>query len=110
MELTTTELYAVEFVAATSSPTIPRQTRSAAKRYPHRIPRLLLDRHITATDSDLLYKQSLRRCNPATQVQLIDEGFLSRDISVQDLFLNRCAFHYAYTKHYLKREWKTVSS
>lgn len=110
MELTATELYTVEFVAPTSSPTIPRQTRSAAKHYPHRIPQLLLDRYVTATDEDFLYKQSLRKRNPAAQVQLMDEGFLSRDISVQDLLLNRCAFHHVYTKHYLKREGKTISS
>jgi len=38
----------------------------------------------------------------AAQVKLGDKGFLSRDISVQDLLLNRSDVHHVYPKKYLK--------
>jgi hypothetical protein len=40
----------------------------------------------------------------------MDKGFLSKDISVQDLLLNCCDGHHVYPKHYLKREGKTIVS
>jgi len=39
----------------------------------------------------------------AAQVKLNDMGFLSRDISVRDLILNRCDVHHLYPKNYLKK-------
>lgn len=40
----------------------------------------------------------------AAQVKLGDRGFLSRDITVRDLILNRCDVHHVYPKNYLKRK------
>lgn len=39
----------------------------------------------------------------AAQVKLGDKGFLSRDISVLDLVLNRCDVHHVYPKNHLKK-------
>ena len=41
-------------------------------------------------------------CYQAAQVKLGDKGFLSRDISVLDLLLNRSDVHHVYPKKYLK--------
>ena len=41
-------------------------------------------------------------CYRAAQVSLGDKGFLSRDITVRDLLLNRCDVHHVYPKNYLK--------
>jgi hypothetical protein len=38
----------------------------------------------------------------AAQVKLHDKGFLSRDISVRDLILNRSDVHHLFPRHYLK--------
>jgi hypothetical protein len=43
-------------------------------------------------------------CYQAAQVKLEDKGFLSRDISVRDLLLNRTDVHHLYPKAYLKDE------
>jgi len=40
----------------------------------------------------------------AAQVKLGDKGFLSRDITVRDLVLNRGDVHHVYPRHYLKNE------
>ena len=40
----------------------------------------------------------------AAQVKLGDKGFLSRDISVLDLLLNRSDVHHVYPKNYLKKQ------
>jgi hypothetical protein len=40
----------------------------------------------------------------AAQVKLGDKGFLSRDISVMDLILNRSDVHHLYPKNYLKKK------
>lgn len=40
----------------------------------------------------------------AAQVKLGDRGFLSRDITVQDLLLNRCDVHHVYPKKHLKNQ------
>ncbi|NUO19391.1 DUF262 domain-containing protein [bacterium] len=40
----------------------------------------------------------------AAQVKLNDKGFLSRDITVQDLILNRGDHHHIFPKNYLKKE------
>jgi hypothetical protein len=40
----------------------------------------------------------------AAQVKLGDKGFLSRDISVMDLLLNRTDVHHVYPKKHLKSE------
>jgi len=40
-------------------------------------------------------------CYQAAQVKLGDKGFLSRDITVQDLLLNRSDVHHVYPKNYL---------
>lgn len=40
----------------------------------------------------------------AAQVKLGDKGFLSRDITVQDLLLNRSDVHHVYPKNYLKKQ------
>lgn len=40
----------------------------------------------------------------AAQVKLNDKGFLSRDITVRDLILNRSDVHHIYPKHFLKTE------
>lgn len=40
----------------------------------------------------------------AAQVKLHDKGFLSKDISVQDLILNRCDVHHVFPKDYLKKQ------
>ncbi len=39
----------------------------------------------------------------AAQVKMNDKGFLSRDITVQDLILNRSDVHHIFPKNYLKR-------
>lgn len=44
------------------------------------------------------------RCYQAAQVKLDDKGFLSRDISVRDLLLNRADVHHVYPKQYLKND------
>jgi hypothetical protein len=41
-------------------------------------------------------------CYQAAQVKLGDKGFLSRDISVLDLLLNRSDVHHVYPRNYLK--------
>lgn len=41
-------------------------------------------------------------CYRAAQVKLGDLGFLSRDITVRDLLLNRCDVHHVYPRNYLK--------
>ncbi len=38
----------------------------------------------------------------AAQVKLTDKGFLSRDITVQDLILNKCDVHHVFPKKHLK--------
>jgi hypothetical protein len=43
-------------------------------------------------------------CFKAAQVKLGDKGFLSRDITVLDLLLNRCDVHHVYPKNYLKKQ------
>ncbi len=40
----------------------------------------------------------------AAQVKAVDKGFLSRDISVMDLLLNRSDVHHLYPKKYLKAQ------
>jgi len=40
----------------------------------------------------------------AAQVKLDDKGFLSRDITVRDLVLNRLDVHHIYPKNYLKKQ------
>lgn len=40
----------------------------------------------------------------AAQVKLADKGFLSRDITVRDLILNRCDAHHVYPKKHLKKQ------
>jgi hypothetical protein len=40
----------------------------------------------------------------AAQVKLGDKGFLSRDITVQALLLNRCDAHHIYPKNHLKKK------
>jgi hypothetical protein len=40
----------------------------------------------------------------AAQVKLGDKGFLSREISVLDLVLNRCDVHHVYPKDHLKKD------
>jgi hypothetical protein len=43
-------------------------------------------------------------CYRAAQVKLGDLGFLSRDITVRDLLLNRSDMHHVFPKNYLKRD------
>jgi hypothetical protein len=43
-------------------------------------------------------------CYRAAQVKLGDLGFLSRDITVRDLLLNRSDVHHVYPKSHLKRD------
>jgi hypothetical protein len=45
----------------------------------------------------------------AAQVRDGDKGFLSRDITVQDLILNHCDVHHVYPKKYLKQMGKSRS-
>lgn len=40
----------------------------------------------------------------AAQAKLIDKGFLSRDITVPDLLLNRCDVHHVFPKKFLKSQ------
>ncbi len=40
----------------------------------------------------------------AAQVKLGDKGFLSRDITVRDLLLNRCDVHHLFPRNHLKRQ------
>jgi len=40
----------------------------------------------------------------AAQVKLLDKGFLSRDITVLDLLMNRSDMHHIYPKNYLKKQ------
>lgn len=40
----------------------------------------------------------------AAQTKLGDRGFLSRDITVRDLILNRCDVHHVFPKNYLKKQ------
>ena len=40
----------------------------------------------------------------AAQVKMQDRGFLSRDITVQDLILNRSDVHHLYPRNYLKKQ------
>lgn len=44
------------------------------------------------------------RCYLAAQVKLGDKGFLSRDITVLDLLMNRTDVHHIYPKKYLKEQ------
>ena len=50
------------------------------------------------------------RCYQAAQVKLADKGFLSRDITVADLVLNRADVHHVYPKKYLKDDGLTRGS
>lgn len=43
-------------------------------------------------------------CYQAAQVKLGDKGFLSRDITVLDLLMNRTDVHHIYPKNYLKEQ------
>ncbi|MEW6619673.1 MAG: DUF262 domain-containing protein [bacterium] len=43
-------------------------------------------------------------CFQAAQVKLGDKGFLSRDITVLDLLLNRSDVHHIYPRNYLKKQ------
>lgn len=43
-------------------------------------------------------------CYQAAQVKLGDKGFLSRDITVTDLLLNRADVHHVYPRQYLKAQ------
>ena len=45
-------------------------------------------------------------CYRAAQVSLGDKGFLSRDITVRDLLLNRSDVHHVYPKNHLKTKHK----
>lgn len=47
------------------------------------------------------------RCYQAAQIKLGDKGFLSRDITVTDLVLNRADVHHVFPKQYLKNDGKT---
>ncbi|WP_042876629.1 GmrSD restriction endonuclease domain-containing protein [Cupriavidus necator] len=47
------------------------------------------------------------RCYQAAQVKLGDKGFLSRDITVTDLLLNRADVHHVYPKQHLKNNGKS---
>jgi hypothetical protein len=47
------------------------------------------------------------RCYQAAQVKLGDRGFLSRDITITDLLLNRADVHHVYPKQHLKSAGKT---
>ena len=47
------------------------------------------------------------RCYQAAQIKLGDKGFLSRDITVTDLLLNRADVHHVYPKQYLKDDGKS---
>jgi hypothetical protein len=40
----------------------------------------------------------------AAQVKLKDKGFLSRDITVHDLLMNRCDVHHVYPRNHLKKQ------
>jgi len=40
----------------------------------------------------------------AAQIKLKDKGFLSRDISVQDLILNRCDVHHLFPRNHLRKQ------
>jgi hypothetical protein len=40
----------------------------------------------------------------AAQIQLNDEGFLSRDITVRDLILNHCDVHHLFPGNLLKKQ------
>lgn len=46
----------------------------------------------------------------AAQVKLGDKGFLSRDITVRDLLLNRTDVHHVYPRNYLKKQGLTRGS
>ncbi len=43
-------------------------------------------------------------CYQAAQAKLGDKGFLSRDITVTDLLLNRADVHHVYPRQYLKNQ------
>ena len=47
------------------------------------------------------------KCFQAAQVKLGDRGFLSRDITVTDLLLNRADVHHIYPKQHLKKNGLT---
>lgn len=47
------------------------------------------------------------RCYQAAQIKLGDKGFLSRDITVTDLLLNRADVHHVFPKQFLKLGGKT---
>ncbi len=49
-------------------------------------------------------------CYKAAQVKLGDKGFLSRDITVRDLLLNRADVHHVYPRQYLKDKGLTSGS
>jgi len=49
-------------------------------------------------------------CYKAAQVKLGDKGFLSRDITVRDLLLNRADVHHVFPRQYLKEKGLTSSS
>ena len=43
------------------------------------------------------------RVYQAAQVKMNDQGFLSKDITAQDLILNKCDVHHIFPKNYLKK-------
>ena len=49
-------------------------------------------------------------CYKAAQAKLGDKGFLSRDITVRDLLLNRADVHHVFPRQYLKDKGLTSSS
>lgn len=49
-------------------------------------------------------------CYKAAQVKLGDKGFLSRDITVTDLLLNRADVHHVYPRQHLKGQGMTSST
>ncbi len=49
-------------------------------------------------------------CYKAAQVKLGDKGFLSRDITVRDLLLNRADVHHVFPRQYLKDKGLTSGS
>lgn len=59
----------------------------------------LLPQQMDTSSSSSPYFHSYR----AAQVKLGDKGFLSRDITVRDLLLNRSDVHHVYPKNYLKK-------
>ena len=63
-----------------------------------------MDRDAATTHGHFFRAKPYLLAYKAAQVKLGDKGFLSRDITVQDLLINRSDDHHVYPSNYLKKK------